>query len=157
MAIKKKKIASLKDNSRFSAVLMPTLDDYFSDNYFENWPKNEHWRKRLCDAMVLFGRDSSSLNLIDFCSSFNIPRQRLYTLSKKYPDIKLAFEDMMINIGRNRERIAPIQFVMQHTQYRYDSEWAEGEERKAELSKKTEAEQPDIKVIITKPDVTPKE
>lgn len=90
-----------------------------------------------------------------------MPRQRLYSLSKKYPDIKQAFEDMMQMIGLNRCKKVPLQFVMAHDQYRYDSEWAEGEERKAELNKKSDNNQPTTIVItgdkLPKPEVLSKE
>lgn len=161
MAITKRKTASLKDNSRINAVLMPTKADLFSDSYFEAWPTNEHWRKRLCNEMIEFGEDPKSLYLLDFCSKKNIPRQRLYTLRDKYPDIAQAFENMMNNIGCNRCKMVSMTFVMQHDQYLYDSEWAAGEVRKAELNKKADNNQPTTIVItgdkLPKPEVLPKE
>jgi hypothetical protein len=128
--------SSVSNNNTFAAGLMPSGGDYFSDSYFEDSPKNQYWRQRMIEEMKSFGKNKSNLFLVDFCESFGIPRQRLYKLKDKYPDIAEAFEDMMMRIGRNREMKAPMQYVMQHTQYLYDAQWAAGEERRVDLVRK---------------------
>jgi hypothetical protein len=156
MACKPVKNPKVSHNNIFSTG-GGTWKDYFSDNFFEDCAKSDHWRTRLIEAMSEFGQDKNHCFVLEFCAQYKMPRKRLYILAEKHPDIKEAFDDMKLYLGFNRCLKVPLQFVMQHDQYRYDPEWDEGEIRKAELTKKTEEQKQNITVIMSKPEVTAKE
>lgn len=145
-----------EDNNNIFSAGKGKWSDYFSDDFFQDCAKSEHWRMRMVEAMAEFGRDPKSLFYLDFCVKFNIPRTQLYKLVAKYPDLAKAYEEMKNLIGLNRCKQVPLQFVMQHDQYRYDSEWDEGEKRKAELNKKPDEHKQHITVVMPKPEVMDK-
>lgn len=160
MACKQAKNSTVLHKKDEGAPLMPTWDDYFSDGYFEDCPKNAHWRKRLCDAMLAFGVDEKSLFLIDFCKQFKIQRPHLYELAKKYPDIGKAYADMKVLINHNRYKAMAFRLiteVVKHDMHRYDPEWGEDNVVLAELTKKSEEQKQNITVIMQKPEVMDKE
>jgi len=113
-------------------------------------PGKDEWRQRLIRTMYAWSDRSTSLEILQFCMEYKIPRTTLYQWSEKYPDIKHAYENMKLNIACHR-RVGTMNKKLDGAyaykdMHKYDSEWSSVDKYHADL-KRDEEKQPTTFVL----------
>lgn len=125
------------------------------------FPAKDDWRKKLAFTMIKWAEKKSSLEIMEFCIEYKIPRRTLLEWVEKYEDIKQVYEDMKLILASHR-RVGSMRRKLDG-QYAYkdmhvlDPEWKAINKYHADL-KKEEDQQKHIFVINDqKPHVITKE
>jgi hypothetical protein len=79
-----------------------TWQDFISAETLNLYPGRDDWRKRLIHTMLTWSEKKESLEIIQFCLEYKLPRRTLQTWADKYPDIKEAYENMKLHIACHR-------------------------------------------------------
>ena len=108
--MKKEKIASKKEPVKVTQYSCDvdelsnsrTWQDFLSKEVLALYPGRDDWRKRLIHTMLTWSEKKDSLEIIQFCLEYKLPRRTLQTWADKYPEIKEAYEDMKLHIACHR-------------------------------------------------------
>ena len=121
-----------------------TWRDMIYEGDFMHQTDKLEWRRRLCNSMYIWCEKPDSLELLQFCMEYKIPRTTLYQWTEKYPDVKKAFDEVKLFIGMKRRLGALKRDFDQGSAYRdmhiYDPEWHAINKYHADLKKEENAQ-----------------
>lgn len=66
------------------------------------YPGKDEWRQRLIYTMLKWSEKQTSLEIMQFCMEYKIPRRTLKEWVDKYPEVKEAYDDMKLVLACHR-------------------------------------------------------
>jgi hypothetical protein len=76
--------------------------DFLSKDTLSVYPGKDEWRERLIYTMLKWSEKTTSLEIMQFCIEYKIPRRTLREWIDKYPEVKEAYEDVTLAIACHR-------------------------------------------------------
>lgn len=154
MAERKKQ--SYQRKKKIEGNCLRTWDDYYNENYFDEMPKSKKWRDELIRQLAEASEDQTLITILSFCQRYKIPRDKLYKVSKDYPDIGYAFNQFKLALKDHRHvgyaQKGYKEYPIEDT-WRLDPEVDEDQKRTAQLKKDQEAEPPTYIINVHDPKV----
>jgi hypothetical protein len=134
-----------------------TVMEMMGDESLLNNPSRDEWRERLIKTMLNWGRSPDSLDIVQFCMQYQIPRASLYEWAQKYPKVGWALEQMKLNLGCNR-RIGSMTRKLDGAyaykdMHKHDPEWIEINKYNADLKRNEEQVPTTFNIYTGKPPV----
>jgi hypothetical protein len=113
-------------------------------------PGRDDWRERLIRTLYAWSERSTSLEILQFCMEYKIPRTTLFEWAEKYPDIKKAYESVKLNVACHR-RVGTMNKKLDGAyaykdMHKYDDLWGSVDKYHADL-KRDEEKQPTTFVL----------
>jgi hypothetical protein len=157
MALKKKgkSIQTMKDSGELSKS--HTYTDLIDKESYIFFPEKDAWRKRLIYAIEKWVLKETSVELMQFCIEYRIPRATLAMWRQKHLDIAAAFEEAKIILGCRR-RIGALtkqydKDVVFKDMHVYDPEWDIINKYHAQLKKDEDRGPVKFTINVTKPQI----
>lgn len=126
-----------------------------------NTPTRPEWRKRLIKTMYAWAEKQTSLEIMQFCIEYKLPRNRFYDWAARYPEIKDALNDMRLMISSNRKVGSMTKALDGNYAYRdmhmLDPDWHAINKYHADLKKEEEKAAHTFIINTDKPKVVSKE
>ena len=79
-----------------------TWTDFLSQETLCLYPGKDEWRQRLIYTMLVWSEKKTSLELMQFCLEYKIPRRTLKEWVDKYPEVKEAYENVKLALACHR-------------------------------------------------------
>jgi hypothetical protein len=79
-----------------------TWMDFLSKDTLAAYPGRDEWRERLIYTLLKWSEKPTSLEVMQFCIEYKIPRSTLYEWVEKYPEVKQAYENMKLTLACHR-------------------------------------------------------
>jgi hypothetical protein len=96
----KKKFEYIGDASELSNSR--TWVDFLSKETLNLYPGKDEWRQRLIYTLLKWSERKESLEIMQFCIEYKIPRSTLWEWVDKYPDVKEAYENAKLAVACHR-------------------------------------------------------
>ncbi len=134
-----------------------TWMDFLDKETLQLYPGRDDWRKRLIYTMLKWAENKKSIEVLQFCMKYKIPRQTLYDWTKQYPDIGEAYQNMKLLISCNRKVRSMEKELDKDSAYRdmhvLDPEWHDVNKYHSELKKDEGSTASTFNIHLHKPDV----
>jgi len=79
-----------------------TWIDFLDKETLSLYPGKDDWRQRLIYTMLKWSEKPTSLELMQFCMEYKIPRTTLKEWVNKYPEVKEAYDNIKLIIACHR-------------------------------------------------------
>lgn len=138
-----------------------TWVDFLSQDTFNIYPGKDEWRQRLIYTMLKWSEKKSSLEIMQFCMEYKIPRRTLKEWVDKYADVKDAYEDMKLALGCHR-RVGSMEKKLDGAyaykdMHIYDPEWHAINKYHSDMKKEEEKQAHTFIINDAKPRIVSKE
>lgn len=138
-----------------------TWVDFLDKETLSIYPSRDDWRQRLIYTMAKWSEKSTSLELLQFCMEYKIPRTTLYQWTEKYPDIKEGYENMRLALACHR-RVGTMNKKLDGAyaykdMHMYDKEWEAINRYHSDMKKEEEKQSHTFIINDSKPRIVSKE
>jgi hypothetical protein len=138
-----------------------TWMDFLDKETLSLYPGKDDWRKRLINTLLIWSERPASLELMQFCIEFKIPRSTLWEWVDKYPDIKAAYENAKLAVACHR-RIGSMNKKLDGAyaykdMHLYDPEWHAINKYHSDMRKEEEKQAHTFIINDAKPRIVTKE
>ena len=138
-----------------------TWVDFLSKETFSIYPGKDEWRQRLIYTMLKWSEKKTSLEIMQFCIEYKIPRRTLKEWVDKYPEVKDAYEDMKLALACHR-RVGSMNKKLDGAyaykdMHIYDPEWHAINKYHSDMKKEEEKQAHTFIINNDKPRIVSKE
>lgn len=125
--------------------------DAMTNESFLFFPEKASWRERFIATIYEWAEKPDSLELMDFCMEYRIPRETIYEWLSKHEDIKAAYTNAKLILGSRRRKGALKREydkdIAMRDMHVYDSEWLAVNKYHAQL-KNQENDQGGMRLVM---------
>lgn len=138
-----------------------TWIDFLDKETLNLYPGRDDWRQRLIYTMMRWAEKSTSLEILQFCMEYKIPRMTLYEWTEKYPDVKDAYINMKLALACHR-RVGTMNKKLDgayayRDMHMYDKEWDSVNKYHSDMRKEEEKQAHTFIINDSKPRIVTKE
>jgi len=138
-----------------------TWIDFLDKESLSLYPGKDDWRQRLIYTMLKWSEKATSLELMQFCLEYKIPRTTLNEWVNKYPEVKEAYSNIKLIIACHR-RVGTMNKKLDGAyaykdMHIYDPEWHAINKYHSDMKKDEEKQSHTFIINNTKPRIISKE
>ena len=138
-----------------------TWIDFLDKETLSIYPGRDTWRKRLINTLLIWSERPTSLELMQFCMEYKIPRSTLWEWVDKYPDIKTAYENAKLAVACHR-RLGSMNKKLDGAyaykdMHLYDPEWHAINKYHSDMKKEEEKQSHTFIISDAKPRIVSKQ
>lgn len=138
-----------------------TWIDFLDKETLNMYPGKDEWRQRLIYTLLKWSEKKESLEILQFCFEYKIPRRTLKEWVDKYPEVKSAYEDTKLALAcrrrvrtMNKELDGAYAYKDMHM---YDDEWHAVNKYHSDMKKEEDKQAHTFIINDSKPRIVSKE
>jgi hypothetical protein len=138
-----------------------TWIDFLDKETLFLYPSKDEWRQKLIYTMMKWSENETSLEVLQFCMKYKIPRTTLQEWIKKYPEVEDAFSNMKLSLACHR-RVGTMEKKLDGAyaykdMHVYDEQWHPINKYHSDMKKEEEKQAHTFIISDVKPRIVSKE
>jgi hypothetical protein len=138
-----------------------TWMDFLSKETLNIYPGKDEWRQRLIYTLLKWAEKQTSLEIMQFCIEYKIPRSTLWEWVDKYPEVKEAYNNAKLAVACHRRMGSMNKKLDGAYAYKdmhmYDPEWHSINKYHSDMRKEEEKQSHTFIINDSKPRIVTKE